>query len=287
MVDSLNPRVELLETDGFLSVNVSRALQKCFDSVFQAAHCFFRTSEESKLKNSFPRDMGYRPYAAEYSASPLLPDQVESFSVTDGMISPSLTSTTPANILCKEMLSAYGLMELIAEEIIVKLANGLSGNAAGNNLRGQVHHWSLLQLNYSTPVKVSTRLINESHEDGALLTVAHAREPGLELLIGDRFVPFTNEPDQILVIPGDIAWLLSGGRIKPMFHRVQPIRNLEERMALLFFADINPALCVPWVSNETNQGIDIGSLVLKNPQRFGLNEWLFEDRLITTSIDQD
>jgi hypothetical protein len=41
----------------------------------------------------------------------------------------------------------------------------------------------------------------------------------------------------------------------------------------LFFADINPKLCQPWVSNEINRNVDIGSLVLKNPTRYGLEEW--------------
>jgi hypothetical protein len=61
-----------------------------------------------------------------------------------------------------------------------------------------------------------------------------------------------------------------------MFHRVRPESSCAERIALLFFADINPRLCEPWVRNEINQDVDIGALVLKNPKRFGLDEWKLE-----------
>jgi isopenicillin N synthase-like dioxygenase len=268
----------LLEQNGFLLVSVTSDIQQCFEATFEAARTFFNEAEKTKLENSFSRDMGFRPYAAEYSASPHQPDQVESFSVSPGMITPSIATTRSARDLCKEMLASYSLLESIAERITINLVSELSENGAGDRLRGQLHRWSLLQLNHSKPANVSGPFINESHEDGAFLTVAHAREPGLELLIRNEFVPITNQSDDVLVIPGDIAWLLSGGRIKPMFHRVRPIRDVKERMALLFFADINPRLCDAWVQNEINQDVDIGALVLKNPKRFGLQEWALEDR---------
>jgi hypothetical protein len=44
-------------------------------------------------------------------------------------------------------------------------------------------------------------------------------------------------------------------------------------MALLFFADIDPALCKPWIENETNLGVDIGARVLTNALRFGLKPY--------------
>jgi isopenicillin N synthase-like dioxygenase len=77
-------------------------------------------------------------------------------------------------------------------------------------------------------------------------------------------------------MPGDIAYLLSGGRIRPLYHRVQTDINFEERMALLFFADVSPELCDPWVINEVNRNVNIGDRVLNNSQRFGVQAFKAE-----------
>lgn len=274
---SADTAVERLKEDGFLLISVTRIVQDSLSGVFEAAHRFFRETDEAKNRNRFAKDMGYRPYAGEYSLSPLNPDQVESFSVSAERIVATEMQSDAARLLCERMLASYDVLESIAEELTIELAKRLSQNAIGESLRGQLHRWSRLQLNYSRPSEVEAAFINEAHEDGALLTIAHAREPGLELEISDEeFVPITNTPSNVLVIPGDIAWLISGGCLRPMFHRVRPVRNCAERMALLFFADINPRLCEPWVRNEINQGVDIGSLVRENPKRFGLEEWDLE-----------
>jgi isopenicillin N synthase-like dioxygenase len=266
--------VDRLKEEGFVLVDVSRSNQEQLTSVFDAASHFFHEPIEVKENDRQPKDMGYRPYAGEYSKSPLNPDQVESFSVAGGAISPREMHSQNAQVLCGRMLTCYDILELIAEELIIEMANRLTGSSLGISLRGQLHRWSRLQLNYSTPSKVDADFINESHEDGSLLTIAHAREPGLELEVcNEEFLPITNMANNVLVIPGDIGWLLSGGWVQPMFHRVRPVRNCAERMALLFFADINPRLCEPWVRNEINENVNIGDLVLKNPKRFGLEEW--------------
>ncbi len=266
--------VDRLREDGFLLLSVPQSSQEQLTSVLEAANQFFRQSNEVKETDRRPRDMGYRPYAGEYSRSPLNPDQVESFSVAAGAINAADMHSQSAQILCQRMLTAYEILESIAEELIIAMANRLTGSSVGASLRGELHQWSRLQLNYSTPCTVDADFINESHEDGALLTIAHAREPGLELEISDKeFLAITNKPDNVLVIPGEIGWLLSGGWVQPMFHRVRPIPNCPERMALLFFGDINPRLCEPWARNEINENVNIGALVLKNPKRFGLEEW--------------
>jgi isopenicillin N synthase-like dioxygenase len=265
---------EQLEKDGFLILSVSASVQESLRSVFAAASMFFRESDETKYQNQRPRDMGYRPYAAEYSKSPLNPDQVESFSVSAGMISGVDLVSVSARILCESMLTCYAVLESIAEELVIELAKSLGKVEDGDLFRGELRHWSRLQLNYSKPKDVQVEFINESHEDGSLLTIAHTVQPGLEVELSDeKYLPITNSSADVLVIPGDIAWLLSGGILRPMVHRVRPVSQCSERMALLFFADINPKLCQPWVSNEVNRNVDIGSLVLKNPTRYGLEEW--------------
>ncbi len=87
----------------------------------------------------------------------------------------------------------------------------------------------------------------------------------------------TTAPNEVLVMPGEIVWLLSGGQIRPLHHRVRREPSCSERLALLFFGDINPRLCRPWVRADVNEGVDIGARVLTNAARFGLDGFPLED----------
>jgi isopenicillin N synthase-like dioxygenase len=101
--------------------------------------------------------------------------------------------------------------------------------------------------------------------------------PGLEVLSSDnKFTPITIARGELLLVPGEILSLLSGGEIRPLYHRVRPIPDGYRRMAMLFFGDIDPRLCQPWISNHTNRNVDIGDRVLKNSKRYGLAEWSTE-----------
>lgn len=88
--------------------------------------------------------------------------------------------------------------------------------------------------------------------------------------IGNDFVPIQTKSDEILVFPGEIAWLLSGGTIRPMYHRVRRDLQVNERLALLFFADLEPEACEPWRRTTANVGVDIAQRVRTNVLKFGL-----------------
>jgi len=74
----------------------------------------------------------------------------------------------------------------------------------------------------------------------------------------------------MIVMAGEIAHLLTGGAVEPLYHCVRPARDVPERLALLYFADLDPSLCEPWVRNAFNRDAAIGERVLTNPTRFGL-----------------
>ena len=85
--------------------------------------------------------------------------------------------------------------------------------------------------------------MNELHEDGCLITIASNKGPGLEIRSPDVcFLPLEISSQQVIVMPGEILWLLSGGAIEPLFHRVRADRSNEERMSLLFFGHIDLVL---------------------------------------------
>jgi isopenicillin N synthase-like dioxygenase len=267
--------LQRFETDGFIVLNVDNEIQQSIQTSFDAGSLFFSGTLHEKRASILPADTGYRPFGVEYSDNSKRPDQMESFSVSLKTRNAAHTlESDRARSLHKAMLRTMDLFETIAEVITIRVANELGGREQSRSLCGAFHRWSFLQLNYSRPSQVKDGFINDTHEDGCLMTVASANGPGFELETAHgSYRPANSKPNEVLILPGEIIWLLSGGRIRPLFHRVYPDRALSERMSLLFFGDIDPRLCTPWIKNNINEGIDIGHRVLKNPSRFGLQEW--------------
>jgi isopenicillin N synthase-like dioxygenase len=270
--------VKRLKDDGFLLISVSDIVWDKVAATFAAAYPFFRASAEEKNLNKLPNDCGYRPIGIEYSQSPERPDPAESFTASTRVCAPAIELlSVSARILYERMLDIINSLEQIAETLTIQLANTLTSQPMSEKLHGAFNRWSCLQINYSRPSDVTTPFIHEPHEDGHLLTIACVTGPGLQLQIrNDDYMPITTAPNEVLIMPGEIASLLSGGQIRPLYHRVCPDPSYQERMALLFFGDIHPQLCEPWILNDVNTNIDIGARVLTNSSRFGTEAFRLE-----------
>lgn len=268
--------VEKLQSDGFLLLTLPETAQEDIHLTFDSAGQFFREDFDEKAKYSFSQDMGYRPFGIEYSQSTSFPDQVESFSVSARVpISPQQLDGAKAGILYNRMMNVFEVLQLVTETLTIQIANQISGTKMGNNISGAFRNWSRLQVNYSQPSRVSVPFINELHEDGNLFTLACANKSGLEIQIAENtFISITTSPSEVVILPGEIAWLLSGGIISPAYHRVIPNKKINERMALLFFGDIDPNVCQPWNLNEINREVNIGARVGSSVERFGLKGFL-------------
>lgn len=251
-----------------LPENVAKSVQAIFDPAFS----FFRQSVSAKRKCTFTQDMGYRQLGDEYSKSPVQADQLESFSVSARVpVPPSQLKSAGAELLYQRMLVVFDLLEAITETLVVRLADHFTKRSNRKSLQGALRRWSRLQVNYSLPSDVRLEFINQEHEDLDLLTLTMAPTPGLELEGTEKiFLPTTTVPDQVLILPGEIAYLLSGGRLQPVYHRVRAYPQIPERVSLLFFADLEPRHCEPWVANDINVGVEIGKRVMTNVHRFGL-----------------
>lgn len=251
-----------------LPENVTKSVQAIFDPAFS----FFRQSVSAKRKCIFNQDMGYRQLGDEYSKSPVQADQLESFSVSARVPLPlSQLKSAGAELLYQRMLVVFDLLEAVTETLVVRLADHFTNRSNRRSLQGALRRWSRLQVNYSLPSDVQLHFINEEHEDLDLLTLTMAPTPGLEVEWTEKtFLPTTTMPDQVLILPGEIAYLLSGGQLQPAYHRVRAYPQIPERVSLLFFADLEPHHCKPWVANHINAGLDIGKRVMSNVRRFGL-----------------
>ncbi|HEV7921954.1 MAG TPA: 2OG-Fe(II) oxygenase family protein [Thermoanaerobaculia bacterium] len=261
-----------LETDGYADVTLPAATRAAVADVYRAGLAFFRLSSERKLRDSLPAsEFGYRPVGVEYSQSPQRPDPFESFSASIRTVElAGCLRSEEARLLQRRMVAVIEPFEEIADRLLSTIAGTLGGSPP--QIGGGCRRWSSLQLNYSRPGTVTTAFIHEAHEDGHALTLAMATGPGLELQRPDgTFAPVESSARRMIVMPGEILTLLSGGRIRPLYHRVVPRHDMDERMALLFFADPPPVACAPWVSTAANAGVDIAQRVLTNAERYGLS----------------
>jgi isopenicillin N synthase-like dioxygenase len=274
-VSTTDAAVDQIERRGFAFLDASAKLQKLMEEVFEAGDRFFESDMVSKLDDRLPLDTGYRPYGNEYSQSSDHPDEVESFTASYRVPNPESQLSMLGNELHAKMLTIFDTFECAAEEITSSLASRF--HRAPLDLSGAFQNWSLLQFNYSRPSLTSDDFINDLHEDGCLLTIMSIAEAGLELRSGTGFTPIPASKRHVLVMAGEILWLLTGGAVDPIFHRVRTISSHPRRKSLLFFADINPAICDPWILSDVNRGIDIGQKVLQNSARFGLSEWKSEE----------
>jgi isopenicillin N synthase-like dioxygenase len=261
--------------EGFVLIKGSELIQHALREAFGAGTAFFQTSLKQKMQSRLPEDSGYRPYGVEYSQSPARPDEVESFTASYRNQPSDFSSlSNEGKHLHDRMLALFDLLEPLAERFIIELAERMSSTLQKDRFFGAIHASSILQLNYSRPAETNTSYLNELHEDGCLLTISSVTGPGFELKASDgSFLPLTPSGNELLFLSGEILWLLSGGIVRPVHHRVLPISSCVERMSLLFFVDLHPKSCIPWIKNEINNGVDIAERVLKNSTRFGLDEW--------------
>jgi isopenicillin N synthase-like dioxygenase len=268
--------VQSFASEQFLVIKLPNETRKKILSLFANAHSFFREPNNNKSKCVFAQDIGYRPLGREYSKSPDYPDQIESFSVAARLpISSFELPIASVRALNISMLEVFDSFERLAEDIVMRLATEISSDSLANRLRGGLRLWSRLQVNYSKPASTSLPFINETHEDMNLLTVTCANEPGLEVRLNENeFRPISTGDGEVVIFSGEIAWLLSGGQIRPGYHRVITNSLVQERLAVLFFADLDPLLCQPWIKNEINHGIDIAERSVMNVRRFGLKNFI-------------
>jgi isopenicillin N synthase-like dioxygenase len=256
--------------EGFATVTLDKQAAAQLRHTYRAARAFFDQPATKKNAARLPMDFGYRPFGVEYSQSPERPDLFESFSVNPNLFDGKRHLFVPESRSLYEIVSdTFCWLELIAEDVVVKLAAELSTQSAAERLKGGLRNWSVLQINNGLSGPDNVEFSSESHEDGCLLTLMSNTGGGLEFVNGSNAAPAHLGADEIFVVAGDILHLLSGGAIRPLYHRVCAGGN-EGRMALLYFADLDPSLCLPWINSEMNKHIDIGARVRTNSVRHGL-----------------
>jgi isopenicillin N synthase-like dioxygenase len=264
-----------LRTRGYLKVRCQPALTAALGRVLDAADAFFSLPLEVKRRNALEELCeGYRGLATEYSDVADRPDLHESFWVH------AFNAEKAQARLDRQGQPLHRSMLHVAEEfdkIITSMLIALQRHYRVPNPdqpQFTTAFGSHLQLNYYNPPRHQRDFLMDCHEDRLLFTILHSNASGLEIRARDgSFIPMTTEPDEVFIMPSDIAMLLSGGEIQPLYHRVRNVPEVPKRMSLMYFANPDAShdrKIEPWRQAEVNRGVDIMRRVIENPLKFGL-----------------
>jgi isopenicillin N synthase-like dioxygenase len=257
--------VDDLLSQGYSRIPLAEAEATRLADVYAQAEQFFDHDLTALLRYSgSSTNHGYRKLGDEYSVTPERPDQNDSFSLwaDDTSLIPNRDEITGFLTALSDWRAVLAPM---AEEIFGEL-----GHRFGAADPIVFERASYQQINNYYPTPASVEMLQDAHEDGHLMTFINATAPGLERADGDGFEPVVFSTDEVLVMPGSLLTALTGGQVPPLYHRVRNCLE-PERMSLMYF--VNPQLdhqLEPWLSNETNEGVDILDLARKLPNGFGL-----------------
>ena len=243
---------------------------------YEDAAAFFELPAAARERNLLPFGCGYWPYGREHSGAPAKPDRVDFFAASARTVEAAERLPSEAGRrLHRRLMGAFALFEPLAEDLLADAATALAGADAARSIRGGLRRWSQMQVSRTLPTSAG-RLTHYPHEDGHVLTFAHADGPGLEVAYAGEYRPVQRPRQTVVVMAGGILTLVTGGRIPPTYHRVRAAASGRHRYSMLFFADLDPALCVPWLHTEFNRGVDIAQRVLSNAERFGVDGFTVE-----------
>ena len=259
---------ELLRRGSAL-VRIDPEMVDLLDAIFDSARDFFALDPSEKLRYERLEILeGYRRHGAERSGSRNQPDLNATFSLAlKNMAREDIARWSKSNPLHRALRAAApryaALVDGVLEEIRLEI------NARGDRVSAE--ELSYFQLNYYRPRAETRALLQEAHEDGHLLTVVTSRQPGLEAQIDGRFQPVNFARDEILLMPGSILTLMTGGRVKPLPHRVRNLHGVATRASLMFFAN-TPVTDAPraWAAAADGSMPDIGRATAESSKLFGL-----------------
>jgi len=261
--------VPQLERKGYLRIRIGAELQRATGRAYTLADEFFARSPEEKQRFAMPAFVeGYRELGPEYSQVPQRPDLTESFSAWNRNRAraelDSWAAGCPLHGALREASSMLGHM-------LRGLFAAMAEYFAPGSPELRFYSATYIQLNHYYPSRHSRELLLDRHEDGHLVTLVRTNAPGLEIELDGRMVPAPYGDDELLVMPGSLLSLMTGYRVKPLYHQVRNSHRTDPRSSMLFF--VNPEIdqvLEPWILNDSNRGIDIIERANAAPTQFGL-----------------
>jgi isopenicillin N synthase-like dioxygenase len=253
-------------SSGFGTVRLDPGEAQRLTGLYREAAAFFALDPPTKLRHSVPnRSIGYRPHAYAHAGYPDKPDLNDSFLYWQ---SKHRAPSNPDEI--SSFLDALEAYRVVTARIVSNLVEVM-------RLRYDYKHTlpfedaSVMQIN-SFGVASDQELLQQPHEDAVFLTVISTSAEGLEAVHGDISEPLKFASDEVLVMPGSVMTLMTGGEIPPLYHQARN-HGILDRMSIMYFVSPDTTSAIePFVVNDSNRMTDIRDLVIKNPQTFGLSE---------------
>ncbi|WP_162917115.1 2OG-Fe(II) oxygenase family protein [Dongia deserti] len=263
------PFLQQFEQAGFARIPVSDALARDIDRIYRLGEEFFVRSEADKQRYSMQSFVeGYRELGPEYSQVPERPDLTESFSAWNrNRGRPEVEEVVGGLELHRALREVSDQFSVMVRGIFRAMADAWAPGSP--ELR--FYNGTYVQVNYYEPAQHSAELLQDPHEDAHLLTLAKANAPGLEIEVDGTYVSAESDGNDIVFMPGSLLSLMTGYKIKPMYHQVRNTRRRDPRSALLMF--VNPEIdqkLEPWIKNQSNAGIDIIERANEGPKQFGM-----------------
>jgi isopenicillin N synthase-like dioxygenase len=258
--------VDDLLRQGYSRIPLDDAEAARLARVFAAGAEFFAQDvNELKRFSGSSTNHGYRAFGDEYSISPDRPDQNDSF---------SLWADESSTIPCADEISPFLGALSDWRAVLLPLATSIFGALGQRYGAGEpisFERAAYLQLNNYNLASPDIDFLQDAHEDGHLMTFINTTAAGLEIRdTPDDFTPVTTTANEVLVMPGSVLTKMTGAQVPPLYHRVRNC-GIVGRKSLMYF--VNPQMDVPlapWLSNDTNAGIDILEYARTAPGMFGL-----------------
>lgn len=263
------PFVQQFERQGFARVPLTDVMARKIDRIYRLGEEFFARSEAEKQSYSMQSFVeGYRELGPEYSQVPERPDLTESFSAWNrNRGRPEVEAVVAGLELHRALREISDEWSLIVRGIFRAMADAW----APGHPELRVYNGTYVQLNYYEPARHGAELLQDPHEDAHLMTLVKANAPGLEIEVDGKYVSAGADSNEILFMPCSLLSLMTGYKIKPMYHQVRNTYRRDPRSSLLMF--VNPETdqkLEPWIKNESNAGIDIIERANEGPKQFGM-----------------
>jgi isopenicillin N synthase-like dioxygenase len=249
-------------TCGMARRRLTSAGDLAVSQVREAAAKFFCLPPEQKLQQLCEHGIdGYWPYGSRWAAKPSWPDQDEVFAVR-GATPVSLPATTPAAILRNALVG----WRAVAAGTVAMILDELADHYHYPDTLDFVPYSHAEVTWYGTPDRRAWPFLQERHEDGHLLTLTVVTAPGLEIEHdGGDMMNEPGDPGTLLIMPGATMTAMTGGRIKPVFHRTVNL-NLLGRATVTYFVDLSPepGTVRPYLLNRISDGLDMAVVAQQN-----------------------
>lgn len=264
----------------FAIVSLPEQMLAVTRSVYETAPGFFTLdqSEKKKLKADGILAEGWLPHGSDLDKVTLRPDLHATFKAfarnLENQEIESLASGFPFYASMRAALPQYlkfacNLLLALRAEVSPKI-----NKAPGPMF--DINGSTYFQFNYSHPSNEDRATISEPHEDGDIFTIIKPSGPGLAIEPGylveepsdanpvGRFAhtgnlqPVEVGENEAIIVPSVPTYYMTGGRIKPLFHAVNRVPSLQERMSLVLFVNAtNDGFpLAPWIKTAANKGVD-------------------------------